>query len=244
MRKAEMVQRVAEALGGPNVQAEAAVEAILATITEALRQGEPVILRRFGTWQVRAKRARVGRNPKTGAVAAIPARRVVRFVVSQTLKQAVAGSLPRGLSRQPELWHNEAEVRPMDHQRSHSWTPMWYLPSRYLPYGRRTFAVAFCAHRCHDTAWQCTVVGSTDDMMAESVYGDSRRVISRYLALDAIDSGERRHGCAGGPGQCDRVSGGGSALESAVCADTARRPVLATSDDAVCAGTVQGYVLL
>ena len=49
-----------------------------------------MILRRFGTWQVRAKRARVGRNPKTGAAAAIPARRVVRFVVSQTLKQAVA----------------------------------------------------------------------------------------------------------------------------------------------------------
>jgi integration host factor subunit alpha len=50
-----------------------------------------VFLRRFGTWQVRATRARVGRNPKTGAAATIPARRVVRFVVSQTLKQAVAG---------------------------------------------------------------------------------------------------------------------------------------------------------
>ena len=47
-------------------------------------------LRRFGTWQVRAKRARVGRNPKTGTAAAIAARRVVRFVVSRTLKQAVA----------------------------------------------------------------------------------------------------------------------------------------------------------
>jgi nucleoid DNA-binding protein len=90
MRKAEIVQRVAEALGGPNVQAEDAVEAILTTITEALQQGEPVILRRFGTWQVRAKRARVGRNPKTGVAAAIPARRVVRFVVAQTLKQMVA----------------------------------------------------------------------------------------------------------------------------------------------------------
>ena len=64
--------------------------AILAIITEALRQGEPVCLRRFGTWQVRAKRARLGRNPKTGMVAAITARRVVRFVVSRTLKQAVA----------------------------------------------------------------------------------------------------------------------------------------------------------
>jgi nucleoid DNA-binding protein len=90
MRKKEIVQRVAEALGGSNVQAEEAVETILATIREALQQGDPVILRRCGTWQVRAKRARVGRNPKTGATAAIPARRVVRFVVSRTLKQAVA----------------------------------------------------------------------------------------------------------------------------------------------------------
>ena len=89
MRKKEIIQRVAEALGGPNIEAEEAIEAILTTIKEALRQGEPVILRRFGTWQVRAKRARMGRNPKTGATAAIPARRVVRFVVSQTLKQAV-----------------------------------------------------------------------------------------------------------------------------------------------------------
>jgi len=92
MRKAAMVQRVAEVLGSPNVQADAAVETVLATMKEALRQGEPVILRRFGTWQVRATRARVGRNPKTGAAAAIPARRVVRCVVSQMLQQVVAGA--------------------------------------------------------------------------------------------------------------------------------------------------------
>jgi nucleoid DNA-binding protein len=49
-----------------------------------------VVLRRFGTWQVHAKRARVARNPKTGAAVAVPARRVVRFVVSTMLKQAVA----------------------------------------------------------------------------------------------------------------------------------------------------------
>ena len=90
MRKAELVKRIAAELGCTIGQAEAAVEATLTTIKESLRQGDPVILRRFGRWQVRAKRARVGRNPKTGAAAAIPARRVVRFVVSRTLKQAVA----------------------------------------------------------------------------------------------------------------------------------------------------------
>ena len=91
MRKADLVRRIAAELGCTIGQAEAAVEATLSTIKQSLQQGDPVILRRFGTWQVRTKRARVGRNPKTGTAAAIPARRVVRFVVSQTLKQAVAG---------------------------------------------------------------------------------------------------------------------------------------------------------
>jgi DNA-binding protein HU-alpha len=96
MRKVEMVQRIAQELGYTTAQAEAAVEAILTTIKASLQQGEPVILRRFGTWQVHAKRARVGRNPKTGAAAAIPARRVVRFLAGQPFRQAVADAVPPG----------------------------------------------------------------------------------------------------------------------------------------------------
>ena len=89
MRKAEIVQRIAQALACPTAQAEAAVEAILSTIKASLRQGDPVIVRGFGRWQVRGKQARVGRNPKTGAVAAIAARRVVRFTAGQPFKQAI-----------------------------------------------------------------------------------------------------------------------------------------------------------
>jgi len=96
MRKAEIVQRIAQELECTTAKAEAAVEAILTTIKGSLRQGEPVILRRFGTWQVRAKRARVGRNPKTGAAAAMAARRIVRFLAGQLFKQAVAGAAPPG----------------------------------------------------------------------------------------------------------------------------------------------------
>ena len=51
-----------------------------------------MILRRFGTFHVRAKRARVGRNPRGGAIAAIAARRVRRFTASQTFKQVVDGA--------------------------------------------------------------------------------------------------------------------------------------------------------
>jgi nucleoid DNA-binding protein len=76
MQQKAIVEQRAQALGGPTVQ--------------ALRQGEPILLRRCGTWQVRATRARVGRNRKTGAAAAIPARRVVRCVATQTLKRVVA----------------------------------------------------------------------------------------------------------------------------------------------------------
>ena len=92
MRKADMVQRIAEETGCTSRQAAEAVDAILATMKEELQHGEPVILRRFGTWQVRAKRARQGRNPRTGEAAAIAARRVVRFTAGQVLKQCVAGA--------------------------------------------------------------------------------------------------------------------------------------------------------
>jgi nucleoid DNA-binding protein len=94
MRKADIVQRIAEATACTQAQGEEAVEAILATLKQTLQHGDPVILRRFGTWQVRAKRARMGRNPRTGAAAAIAARRVVRFTAAQTLKQVVEQADP------------------------------------------------------------------------------------------------------------------------------------------------------
>ena len=90
MRKAELVQRIAEELGCTMARRKQRSRRSSPRSKRPSGRRDPVILRRFGTWQVRAKRARVGRNPKTGAAAAIPARRVVRFVVSRTLKQAVA----------------------------------------------------------------------------------------------------------------------------------------------------------
>jgi integration host factor subunit alpha len=93
MRKAEIVQRIVQETVYTSAQAAKAVEAIFAVIKTDLQQGGPVILRRFGTLQVRAKRARIGRNPKTGDPAAIAARRVVRFTAGATLKQRVAGAV-------------------------------------------------------------------------------------------------------------------------------------------------------
>ena len=101
MRKREIVQRIAQELGCPTARAAAALEAVLTAVKAALQQGEPIRLRRFGTLHIRTTRARLGRNPKTGAAAAIPVRRVVRFSAGQRFTQAMAGSTNPGSGRRP-----------------------------------------------------------------------------------------------------------------------------------------------
>ena len=76
MRKVDIVTHIADETDLTQLQAEKAVNAILQEIKDGLQRGEPVTLRRFGSFEVRAKRARMGRNPKTGEAAGIPARRV------------------------------------------------------------------------------------------------------------------------------------------------------------------------
>jgi nucleoid DNA-binding protein len=89
MRKIELARRIAEDTGLTNAKAEEVVDAILDEIKTRLSAGEPVILRRFGSFNVRVKGARVGRNPKTGEAAAISARRVVRFKSGKRLRASV-----------------------------------------------------------------------------------------------------------------------------------------------------------
>jgi DNA-binding protein HU-beta len=89
MRKIEIVTRIADETDLTQVRAEKIVNAILQEIKDALQRGEPVILRRFGSFQVRAKRARMGRNPKTGEEARIPARRIVRFKSGKHFRESV-----------------------------------------------------------------------------------------------------------------------------------------------------------
>src|SRR5687768_7018470 len=92
MRKVEIINRIADETGLTKARAEKAVNAILEEIKDGLQRGEPVILRRFGSFQVREKRARTGRNPKTGKEAGIPARRVVRFKSGEHFRESVNNS--------------------------------------------------------------------------------------------------------------------------------------------------------
>ena len=92
MRKVEIARRIADETGLTQVKALEAVEAVFSEIRNALAQGDSVILKRFGSFQIRTKGPRTGRNPKTGQAAPIPARRVVRFKSGDEFKAAVNGS--------------------------------------------------------------------------------------------------------------------------------------------------------
>lgn len=87
MTKADIVEGVYERLGGfSKKEAAAIVETILDVIKEALVDGEKVKISSFGSFTVRAKRPRMGRNPKTGRPLEITARKVLTFKPSQVLR--------------------------------------------------------------------------------------------------------------------------------------------------------------
>ena len=94
MRKAELVRHIADETDLTQVKAAEVVETIFDEIKRALQQGDAVILRRFGSFHVRDKQARIGRNPKTGQETVIPSRRVVRFKSGKQFKAAVNTSTP------------------------------------------------------------------------------------------------------------------------------------------------------
>lgn len=90
MTKSDIIEGVYERLGGfSKKEATAIVETILDVIKDALTHGERVKISKFGTFAVRAKRKRRGRNPKTGAPIEISARRVLTFKPSQVLKSSL-----------------------------------------------------------------------------------------------------------------------------------------------------------
>jgi len=89
VNKAELIEKVAEVVSTKK-EAAAAVDAVFNAITEALEKGEDVRLVGFGTFSVRTRAARKGRNPRTGATINIPAKKVPVFRAGKGLKEAVA----------------------------------------------------------------------------------------------------------------------------------------------------------
>ncbi|MFT3762702.1 MAG: HU family DNA-binding protein [Pseudoxanthomonas sp.] len=89
MNKNELIDSVAEAAGLTKADAGRAVDAVVASVTDALKKGDSVTVVGFGTFQVRARAARTGRNPKTGENIAIPASKNPVFKAGKALKDAV-----------------------------------------------------------------------------------------------------------------------------------------------------------
>ena len=89
MNKNELIEAVAEGTGLAKSDAARAVEAVLGTVTETLQKGDQVALSGFGTFVVKERAARTGRNPRTGESIAIPASRVPAFKAGKALKDAL-----------------------------------------------------------------------------------------------------------------------------------------------------------
>ncbi len=91
MTKAELVEDVADAAELTKKDAERLVEIVFESIIESLNQGEKIELRGFGSFRVRERGARRGRNPKTGDPVNIPAKRVPYFKPGKELKELING---------------------------------------------------------------------------------------------------------------------------------------------------------
>jgi DNA-binding protein HU-beta len=86
MNKSQLIDAVVAKGGLKKKDAEAAVNAVTATIAEALKNGEKVQLVGFGTFEVKERSARTGRNPKTGETIEVPASKHPAFSASKALK--------------------------------------------------------------------------------------------------------------------------------------------------------------
>ena len=95
MTKADVIDAVAVQAEVSRRQAGEIVDLILNEIKGALQKGDRVALNPFGSFVVRARKAREGRNPKTGEKLAIAARNVPAFVAGRSLKEAVGGARSR-----------------------------------------------------------------------------------------------------------------------------------------------------
>ena len=89
MNKAEFTGAVADAAEMSKADAARAVDAMIETISKALKKGDTVTLVGFGTFEVRKRAARQGRNPKTGATIKIKASKNPAFKAGKALKDAV-----------------------------------------------------------------------------------------------------------------------------------------------------------
>ncbi len=91
MNKGELIEAIAQSANLSKADAGRALEGFIAAVTDALESGDSVAVAGFGSFEVRERAARTGRNPKTGETLEIAASKAVGFKAGKALKDAVNG---------------------------------------------------------------------------------------------------------------------------------------------------------
>jgi integration host factor subunit beta len=91
MTKADLIEEVSTLAEVTRKDGEVIVETIFDSIVKSLRAGDKIEIRGFGSFRTRQRKARVGRNPKTGARVEVPAKKIPFFKPSKELKDLVNG---------------------------------------------------------------------------------------------------------------------------------------------------------
>jgi integration host factor subunit beta len=89
MTKAELVEEVATQADLTKKDAEIIVQTVLDSITDSLQKGEKIELRGFGSFRIRSRSSRQGRNPKTGSGVSVPAKKVPYFKPGKDIKDLI-----------------------------------------------------------------------------------------------------------------------------------------------------------
>ena len=92
MTKAELVDEVARAIQVTKKQAETIVNVVFDSIVDSLRSGEKIELRGFGSFRLRSRKSRTGRNPKTGEKVEVPSKKIPYFKPGKELKELINDS--------------------------------------------------------------------------------------------------------------------------------------------------------
>lgn len=96
MNKSELIKKISESAGISQQQAKRALEAFIESVTVAIKRGERVSITGFGSFKLRERPARTGRNPQTGEIIEIRASKYLVFTAGKKLKSAIMSRLPTG----------------------------------------------------------------------------------------------------------------------------------------------------
>jgi integration host factor subunit beta len=95
MTKADLIEEISRVCEFTRKDSEVIVEAIFDSVVRALREGDKIEIRGFGSFRTRQRKPRIGRNPKTGARVDVPAKRIPYFKPSKELKDLVNQEQPQ-----------------------------------------------------------------------------------------------------------------------------------------------------